>query len=313
MRTMRFIPVFLFIGLPSMLLADITPGELPSGSKWYFHVDFEEMREAEAGKPLYGWLQGEVFADVREDAGVDLEKEADRITAFAAADDGLVVLIEGNISQETQDKVMGMGAASGSMDRFESGGATYYYVKNGSSSDDESTQDGNVHSGFGIDSLQDGAYFSFAVKNKIIVTSSREVMLSMLASKGKISGGKNQDGALLVLSADRSLIQAGLDTNEIDDEMGWDSNILRNTEQLAVLVADEAGKIAIQAQLLTAKKEMAESLGSIVRGLISLQVFNNDLDPKISEFLQSTNVIVIDNKLTVKLALDPALVIAAIE
>ena len=313
MRTMRFFLSLLIIGTPSMLFADIMQEQLPAGSKWYVHVDFEKMRDTEAGKPLYSWLQGEVFADIREDAGVDLEKEADRITAFAAADDGLVILLEGNISQATQDKVMGLAAASGGMDRLESGGATYYYVKNDRSTDAAAQDAGKEQRDFGIDSLQDGAYFSFAVKNKVIVTSSRAEMAALLAAGGTISGGKNQDGALLVLSADRSLIQAGLNTNEVEEEMGWDSNILRNTDQLALLVADEAGKIAIQAQLLTAKKEMAESLGSIVRGLISLQIFNDDLDPKISDFLQSTSVNVVDKILTLKLALDPALIVEVID
>ena len=58
---------------------------------------------------------------------------------------------------------------------------------------------------------------------------------------------------------------------------------------------------------------MADSLASIVRGLISLQVFNDDLDPEIAEFLQNTSVEVDDNKLTVKVALDAEDVIAAID
>ena len=58
---------------------------------------------------------------------------------------------------------------------------------------------------------------------------------------------------------------------------------------------------------------MADSLASIVRGLISLQVFNDDMDPDIAEFLQNTSVEVEDNKLTVKVALDAEDVVAAID
>jgi hypothetical protein len=82
---------------------------------------------------------------------------------------------------------------------------------------------------------------------------------------------------------------------------------------VALLIADRAGKIAIEAQLVTSEKEMADSLASIVRGLISLQVFNDDLDPEISEFLQNTSVDVEDNKLTVKVSLDAEDVVAVID
>ncbi len=58
---------------------------------------------------------------------------------------------------------------------------------------------------------------------------------------------------------------------------------------------------------------MAESLASIVRGLISLQVFNDDMDPDVSAFLQNTSVDVADKKLTISVALDPEVVVAAID
>ncbi|MDH3351703.1 MAG: hypothetical protein OEM51_09150, partial [Gammaproteobacteria bacterium] len=116
-----------------------------------------------------------------------------------------------------------------------------------------------------------------------------------------------------VLSAERSLMQAGANTGNLGGGVDWDSNILRNTEHAAILIADKAGKIAVEVQLVTKEKEMADSLASIVRGLISLQVFNDDLDPEIASFLQNTSVDVNDNRLTVKVALDPDMVVAALD
>ena len=250
MLTRKIILCLLFVGLPSALLADVRPGDLPDNAKWYFHVDFEEMREGDAGQHLYRFLQDEVFEEVRSEAGVDLEKEADQITAFAAGDDTLIVVVDGNISQETQDMVLGMGAATGAMDQFESAGKDYYYVKNDEhqkDSDDgqESGYDRNSYNDeHHLNGLDAGAYFSFAVKNKVIVTSSESDMQAMLASKGKVPNVDVGTGTLLVLSADKSLVQAGLHTDEFAAEAGWDSNIINNTEQLALLIADEAGKIA---------------------------------------------------------------------
>lgn len=309
MRMLRnIVIILLFLGLPATLLAEI--GNLPGTSKWYFHADFAEMRSSDAGKHLYVWLQGEVFNDIREDVGVDLDKEADTLTAYSAPNDGTVVVMAGRISQETQDKILAMGAATGSLDKLDSGNKTYYHVKD--NGDDDGDHDhGNIE--IDVESFDDGAYFTFVVKNKIIVTSTEEDIQSLIASKGKVDVARSQKGTLFVLSAERNLVQAGVKADELGDDVGWDSNILRNTEQAALLIADEAGKIAIEAQLVTTEKEMADSLASIVRGLISLQIFNDDLDPEVASFLQNTSVEVDDKTLKLKIALDPELVVATLD
>lgn len=304
MKNLRYMVVFLlFLGLPATLMADM-PG-LPAASKWYFHVDFKEMRGSDAGKHLYAWLQEEVIDEIRQDAGFDIDKEADTLTAYSANAGGLVVVIDGDISQETEDKLLAMGASTGSMDKLGSGSSAYYHIKddgNGGEIEIDIVGDGN----------NDGLYFSFAVKDKLIITSSEEEMQSMIANKGRIKSDKSPADALFVISAERNLVQAGVRADELGDNVGWDSNILRNTEKAALLIADKAGKLAIEAQLVTREKEMADSLASIGRGLISLQVFNDDLDPEIVEFLQSTTVDVDDTTVVVKVSLDPEVVIEAL-
>jgi hypothetical protein len=300
--------LFLFLA-PVVALSALRPGDLPETSKWYFHIDFKEMRTSGAGKHLYAWLQKEVFDDIREDAGVDLDKEADYLTAFATEDDGIVIVIEGNISQDTEDRLMAMGAASGSLDRFGSGSNAYFHIKDNGDHSDHGDHDIEID----VDSFDNGAYFSFAVKNKLLVTATREKMEALLADKGRIKGVRGDKGSLFVLNAERNLMQAGASAGDLGDKIDWDSNILRNTEQAALLIADKAGKIAIEAQLVTTEAEMAESLASIVRGLISLQVFNDEMDPEIANFLQNTSVGVKDTKLTISVTLDPEVVVAAID
>ena len=70
-----------------------------------------------------------------------------------------------------------------------------------------------------------------------------------------------------------------------DDDDDWESNIVRNTEQAALLMADESGQLAIEAQLVSTDPKMAEAIGGIVNGLIALQAFNSELGPE----LQSTD------------------------
>ncbi|MDJ0906306.1 MAG: hypothetical protein QNI96_09830 [Woeseiaceae bacterium] len=298
---------FLFLA-PVAALSAISADDLPGASKWYFHVDFEQMRSSEAGRHLYAWLQDEVFEDIREDAGFDLDKEADSLTAFATEGDGTVIVIEGNISQQTEDKIVAMGASSVSMDRYGSGKKAFYHIKD---NDDIDLDGENID--IDVDSFDNGVYLSFAVRNKLLVTATRAKMEQLLDNKGRISGARSEKGQLFVLSAERGLIQAGAHTAGLDGNGAWNSNILRNTKHAALVVADKQGKISIETQLVTAEPEMAESLASIVRGLISLQVFNDDMDPEVASFLQNTNVDVDDKKLTIRVALDPEVVVAAID
>lgn len=315
MVTLRYMVVFLLMGLAAPSLAAIGTDSFPPGTLWYFHVDFARMRTSDAGKPLYGWLQQEVLSELKEESGVDLDKETDTITAFAATDSGVVVVIDGNISQQTKDKLMAIGAATGTLDRLGSADATYYFVKGEAHFEHEDTDgDGpHVKVGLGIDDFSKGGYFSFAQKNKLIVTSTEAQMKALLANKGRLARGSGPKGALIVLGADRSLVQAGVQANELGQRVDWDSNILRNTQQAALLVADVAGKIAVEAQLVTTEHNMADSLASIVRGLISLQVFNDDLDPEISSLLQGTTVAVDDKTLTLRVSVDPKVLVDTIE
>ncbi|NCF25161.1 MAG: hypothetical protein GWP60_11525 [Gammaproteobacteria bacterium] len=306
MRISKHLILVLLLALPGLALSELAASGLPATSTWYFHADFDEMRSSDAGKPIYEWLQREVFADVRDDAGIDLDKEADRITAFSAAESGAVVTIEGSISQETQDKLLAMAAGADEFDTLKHKGKTFYYAKG-----DNHEKNNKIE----VDSFENGVYFTFALKNRILATSSREQMERLLDSKGKLPKRSADRGTLIVLTAEKSLIQAGIQADQVEDrgDGGWKSNILKNTEQLAVMIADVAGKIAIETQLIATQPEMAESLASIVRGLISLAMFSEDMDPEVAEFLKGTTVDVEGSSLNIRLALDPDSVVVALD
>jgi len=312
MRISRLLIVGLLLIVPGFADAAVTPDGVPETSTWYFHADFEQMRTSDAGKHLYGWLQREVFEDIHDDAGIDLDKEADRITAFSDVESGAVVLIEGDISQDSRDKLLALAAGAESLETYEHKSKTFYFAEG-----ERSGRDGesNGRSEIEIDSFDNGVYFTFALKNRLLATSTRENMESLLASNGKIPLRKTTDGTLVVLTAEKSLIQAGMKADQVDDDGdgGWQSNILKNTEQVAVLVADVAGKIGVETQLIAKQPEMAESLASIVRGLISLTMFSDEMDPDILEFLQGTSVEVDGSKLKISVSVDPEMLIAVLD
>jgi len=97
-----------------------------------------------------------------------------------------------------------------------------------------------------------------------------------------------------------------------DDDGDWESNILRNTEQAALLIADRSGQIAVEAQLQSKDPKMAQSIGSIVNGLISLQAFNSELDPALQSLIENTKVEVNENVLKINTVIDPGLVVSVL-
>lgn len=306
MRYLKFLAVMLLLGLPAYAYADV--GNIPGTATWYFHADFDAMRDGKAGRGIYDWLDEEVFTEIRDELGIDLDKEARQLTAYAAPAEGPVIVLEGKISQDTKDKVLALAAADGELQTFKASGKEYYFFDG----DDDRDHDGNID--IDIDSLEDEAYVSVALKNKIVVTNTREQMEALLGNNGKIDSKGNNKDALFVLTAERSLVQAGVNTDDMESgDDDWDSNILRNTKKIAVLLADLGDKLGLEAKLMTAEPEMANSMASIVRGLIGLQAFNEEMDPEMSAVLQSTTVDVAGNTLKISLALEPDTVVSALE
>ncbi len=140
----------------------------------------------------------------------------------------------------------------------------------------------------------------------MLVATEEDQLKALLDNSGKIAGAGKHDGALFVLTAEKEFVQAGMQTSEIgEDEIDWDSNILRNLEQAALLIADQDGMIAIEAKLVSTDPGMAKSVASIVSGLISLQAFNAEMDPQIAQILANTKVDVVDSVLSISTVVAP--------
>lgn len=304
---MRFLNILLLVLLlAAPVLADADASDVPRGAEWYLYVDLEKMRSEDAGRPLFDWLEDEVISDVEEEAGVDLEQEVDRLTAFSIAGKGPVVVIEGPISGETRDKIMAFIAAEGDIAPLKASGQKYYRVGD---------SEGRISNGNVNISLEDGGWISMDIQDRILVTGTEEQMQALLANKGRVPGPTGGKGALLVLTAEKTLLQAGMNTASLgdDDDDDLDSKILRNTEQVAFLLAVVQDKLAIEAELTTSEPEMAESLASVARGLISLVMFDDSMDAEMMAALQGTRVEAKGNSLSLSLAVDPNVVVRTIE
>jgi len=277
--------------------ADVVADDLPADTVWYFHVDLAAMRDTDAGRTLYRWLDDEVIIEINEEVGIDVSEEVDRITAFSADEDDYVAIVEGRLSREAQDRMLNLSEIKENITRHEHRGKPYFYGS------------GARRNG-GDRAERIPGYFTFAVPGKMIATSSEDALKALMDSGGKVSGAGAHRDALFVLSADRQFVQAGMRTARFADESGdWKSNILRNTEQAALLVSDAGGLMAVQARLLAKDPALTESLGSIVNGVIALQAFSSEMDPWIADILRNTRVESDGAVLSVSTVVDPNVVV----
>jgi hypothetical protein len=294
----------LLVTLPFQAGAAVSAGDLPGGTVWYLHADLKTLRSTESGKTIALWFDEEVGTELRDEMGIDLSTEIDTVTAFSDADNGTVIVVEGPITKKTQEKLVALAILEGDVDTREHSGKTYYFA-----GDESVTRDGDP-----FEDLDEAAYFSFAIPGKAIIASHENQLREMLDSGGKITGSQSHGGALFVLTADVSFVQAGLRTDSFADEHDgdWESNILKNTEQAAVLIADKAGQIAVEAQLKSKDPNMTQSIAGIINGLISLQLFNSELPPEMKSLIENTRVEVAGNMLTINTVIDPELVVTVL-
>lgn len=303
MGKIRTLLLIVMLSVPTVAGADAS--SVPGGANWYFYVDLEQMRSGGPGAPMYDWLRDEVLEEIRDDSGIDIEKEIDRITSYSTIDDGAVLIVDGKLSQDTRDVIMAFIASGGDISPLKSGGKTYYHFGGDDSADEDVVYDaGNI--GFKVESLGDESWISMDIKDKVIITSTEGHMKALLDNKGRVKGSRSVDGALMVLTAEKTLVQAGMKSGMVEE---WDSNILRNTEQVAFLISAAANKLAIEARLITSEAEMAESLASVARGLITLMSFDDEMDAETAAVLKGTRIEARGNSLSLSLAVAPDLVV----
>lgn len=308
MSANRLTIFLVFLSLPLATSAGVVAGDLPNDTVWYMHADLAALRSTESGAKIYAWFDDEIGEEVKEEIGIDITTEVESITAYSDASNGTVVVSEGPLTKESQERLLAIATleAEGDIDVLEYKGMTYYHIGD---EDDEAYRGDEP-----FEDLEDSAWFSFAIDGKAILASTETQLKALLDRGGRIAGSGSHDGAMFVLSADTTFVQAGMQMDNLADEYDgdWESNILKNTRQAALLVADQDGLIAIQAQLVSTEPKMAEAIGGIINGLISLQAFNSDLDPEVQDVIRSTRVEVRDNTLSINTVIDPDVVAAVL-
>ena len=115
MRNFKIFVVGFLLVFPVLAMADAR--DVPGEASWYFYVDLEQMRSDGPGKAVYDWLREEALEDVKEDSGLDIERELDRVISYAVGDKEGVLVLEGDFSQNTRDIAMAFVASGATLFR----------------------------------------------------------------------------------------------------------------------------------------------------------------------------------------------------
>ena len=298
-----FLTTVLCVAMPFQVGGALDSDSLPSDTVWYVHVDLDRMRSSDAGREIYAWLEDEVIVEINQEVGVNLNEEVDRVTAFSNDGKGYVAIVEGRLSKEAQDSVLRLTEIEETLIELEHRGRPYFY----GSGDTPEQASRDRHE-------RVPGFFTFAIDGKMIASSSEDTLKAMMDNGGRIVGAGAHKDAIFVLSADTQFAQAGMRTTAFaDDEDDWESNILRSTEQAAMLISDKDGKIAVEAKLVATDAALTQSISSIIGGLIALQAFNSELDPALADVLLNTKVDADENVLTISTVLDPATVVQTLD
>jgi hypothetical protein len=259
--------------------AGISRTDIPTGSNWYVHVNLDLIQNSEAGRRLMLETVDDALDDIQEELDVDIRNEIQGITVFGvklpvngnAENDGAVIL-HGAISAQTQDALLSTLERKGAqISTLNSAGLAYYRVADGDGTMSFTDDDGHVKNVTWGN--REALYFSFGT-TQTLVTHNQDMMQSFLDAGGYLGGFENSDSeALLVLQADRALLQGGANTS-VHIGADWDSSVLKNVDAVALVIAEDHGGLQISAQLTANSPEIAMSVRNIVEGLVALKALD---------------------------------------
>lgn len=259
--------------------AAFTRADIPTGSAWYIHVNLDLIQNSEAGRRLMLETVDDALDDVEEELGVNVRQDIQGITLFGKRlpvngepeKEGAIIL-HGAIGAASRDALLSALERKGAqVSPLNSAGMTYYRVADGDHAMTIDSGDGHVKELSWGD--RDAFYFSFG-PSQAMITHSMDMMQEFLDAGGLLGGAEIVDNdALVVLQADRALLQGGANTvTEIGGE--WDSSVLRNVDAVALVIAEDFGGLQISAQLTASTPEVAESVRNIVEGVVALKALD---------------------------------------
>ncbi len=266
---------------PVSQAAVLASSSLPDGSNWYLHVNLDLIQNSDAGRQLMLGTVNEALEGIEEELGVGFADYIEGVTIFGGSfpnhGDSLsdtAIVLHGAISEADQQILLEkIDQAGAEITTSYQAGLAYYTVAEGEGTitiaNENTTADIDA---WGHDKE---LYFSFGA-TQTLVTQDQALMQTFVDSNGYLGGFENNDAnALVVLHADRALMQGGANT-AIDFDGEWDSSILKNMNSIALVIVEDNGGIHITAELTANSEEIAMSVRNIVEGLVALKALDSD-------------------------------------
>jgi len=259
--------------------ADVSRSDIPAGSNWYVHINLDLIQNSGVGRRLMAETIDEALDEVQGELDIDIRNEVEGITVFGrklpergdAAKEGAVIF-HGALSLDTQGALLSAlerkGAEVTALDNI---GLTYYRIENDGGTMTYTNEDGHVEE---VDwGHHEVVYFSFG-PSQTLLTQNQDLMQAFLDGGGYLGGFETVDSeALLILQADRALVQGGANTSA---ETGgdWDSSVLKNVDALALVIAEQNDGLQVSAQLTASSPDMAMAVRNIVEGVVALKALD---------------------------------------
>ena len=275
--------------------ASFSSSDLPAGSNWYVHINVDLLRTSTLGRRIMEKTIDEAFEEIESELGFQFSQDIEAITVFGGQlppDRGAIV-VHGAIPLDTQNRLLDFLELNGSgLTMHDFAGMNYYEVAKEIGHKEirvESVGDPVEEAEF-HDVDRETVFFAFG-SDQSMFSQSVESIEMFLEANGHLSGLKSADpNAMVVLQADRAMLQGGLNTAMDMGHSNWDSSILSNVDSIAVVLADEMGAASVHAEVQAKSPEIAESVLNIVQGLIALRALDVAGEPVLCELLRAVNI-----------------------
>ncbi|MDJ0657815.1 MAG: hypothetical protein QNJ40_26885 [Xanthomonadales bacterium] len=286
----------------SVSAGSLSESQLPADSQWYVHVNLDMMRQSVVGKRFMEEELDDAFDDIEDELGITLKKELDAVTVFGdVPKDGtsVAVVLHGDLSEDTQVGIQAvLEEKADSFIEVDYSGVTYFEVAD--------SDEINIKSHHGYDS--DALRLVFGEGQTMISPDENRIHQFIDGGTRLKRGSVVPDNALLVLHAEKALLQGGLNAKSADHNFGWDSSIMNNIEHVAGMVVEEGDGVRIEVRVLASSADTAAYVHNIIQGMVSLGALNAGDDPAAAELLQSLQIQSNENEVTLDVFVPASLI-----
>ncbi|MEL7310525.1 MAG: hypothetical protein AAFN07_03365 [Pseudomonadota bacterium] len=273
--------------------AEISNRDIPPDALWYINIDMEALRTSEPGEIILDWVDEEVTDDLERDLNFNAGEDLDRLFFHGNAEGSFSARILGDLSEDTRDHLRSEMLKNTDATLKNDGWGEYYVIED--AGDEIEFDNGDMS----LDT--DTIYVSLADNDGLFIASSAERLAA------EIRGIRGGNANVLVLDGRRPFLQIGVNADEIDksSEFGFDSDLLRQTSQVALMIGSVGDALDFHTKITATDPEVTDSMANIVRGLISLRMLSSEVPEPVGRIIDKLRVDSDSSGMSIRLQVTP--------